>query len=243
MKKFKQFITEKVQDNATLQKIYRELDAKLFNGALKEIPIKFGKLPKQQMGLTTYKIYKQSRVVLPETIEIVIAPLNFTEETLTKIVAHEMIHAFIAKNSISDYGMHGPVFQKYRKEFSQKLGMDIPIDHTGHPDEYDHLPSKTMIAFIYRKENIDNYFIALFPLSKQNEIMQPASEHINLFTSGKVIPKLKEGMIVVIDTKLHHRFKVNMKWSYKTVANYDTKTSNIEDLGKISKVLYKQQAN
>lgn len=90
------------------------LNTMMFEGKLPKCILKFYK-SKHKIGL--YEFNKKG--VGMNTIKIS-TTYKLTQQTLRNVLAHEMIHHFIASNNIVDNAAHGRKFESIRKELNRK---------------------------------------------------------------------------------------------------------------------------
>jgi len=145
MKSFVDFITEeRIGSSYDLKTLYRELNTKLFDGGLPDIPITFGKPPqKNQTAVTLYSTIRPrgpggtlfTRTV-PGSIRVVISPHTYEHDVLVGLVAHEMVHVWCAHNNSHERDMHGVWFMSKLREVQRKAGFTIPLTHNTEDDEH-----------------------------------------------------------------------------------------------------------
>lgn len=115
---------------ADLQDLYREFNKKYFSGVLPEVPILFTGLK----SAGAYFTCKVRRTKMPPSMTMVEGTglIKFdtrfvrTDEAMTAILLHEMIHVWIAVMGIDEKQMHGPRFMAKLREVSQASGIEIP---------------------------------------------------------------------------------------------------------------------
>lgn len=110
---------------------FAELNTALFDGALKPIELRWHHT-KTRGGLfvcKTVSSVKNGKRIFekhPQYIEVS-GYFAKTEEDMRGILAHEMIHQYIAENNIKDDGAHGTEFHKMMRRLNAKGVVKIPF--------------------------------------------------------------------------------------------------------------------
>lgn len=120
---------------AELQDLYRDFNKKFFGGVLPDVPIKFGKL--KTMG--AYFTCKVRRTKMPPSVtivsgtELIKIDTQFvrTDEQMTALLLHEMVHVWVAAMGLDEREMHGPRYMTKLRELRKLSGIDIPETEKG----------------------------------------------------------------------------------------------------------------
>lgn len=163
MKRFRSYLKEERVNPETfnLYYFYNELNRTIFDNELSSsITVNWKKLPRGTSGQCNYKVLRKTlggRVIrtetVPDSIEINIASLKFTEEKLKGILAHEMIHALIAQRDEHEREQHGPLFMNYLRKFQTKCSFTIPVSDEIDIEEYSDSDYRETVLLIFGKPN------------------------------------------------------------------------------------------
>lgn len=126
----------------------------LFDGELPDINLRYSRKMRILRGLcrVNYRKINGIKKILPETLEIAISSVfSKDERSVDQILIHEMIHAKLYLENHLGEG-HCPVFVRIAREFSKKLGFEIPEENATNFDETKaDLSGKTVNVFIGTK--------------------------------------------------------------------------------------------
>ena len=113
-----------VADYNTMPRIFSECNKKYFNNSL-PTP-KFGLLNKTKiLARFEYNKNKKGKYPIKRQVLFFSDCFDFDEKDFIEIMVHEMIHYYIAWNSIKDNGAHGKEFMKIANEINEKYGLNI----------------------------------------------------------------------------------------------------------------------
>ncbi len=111
-----------------IQQRYNHFNSLLFNNGLPQIKLTWN-TRKNQSGveLCKYMVTNGRHVVDENSMEIQLSKLfKRSDEAFDSILVHEMIHIYFYMNNQFKEN-HGPGFQSMARQFSQKLGFDVPL--------------------------------------------------------------------------------------------------------------------
>lgn len=113
-------------DFNTMPRIFRECNKNFFNGKL-PTP-KFGLFNKKNTFATfTWNWNKKGKCPIKRQTISFSDCYDFNENDFIDIMAHEMIHYYIALNGIKDNKDHGKEFTKIMNELNEKYGLNIEV--------------------------------------------------------------------------------------------------------------------
>lgn len=105
-----------------LRKRFAYCNKEYFEGKLARPRMSIGKFTKDVARIWWEKNKKTKRA---QNIEIKFSTLfDFTDEMLTDVMCHEMIHLFLIRKKIYEKD-HGPLWQNMAKELNEKYGLHI----------------------------------------------------------------------------------------------------------------------
>ena len=111
---------------------FKEYNTLYFNGSLKQVVIKTFK-GRSVAGRFVCTEDKKTGRLKSKTIYIA-SNVEWDEHTLRRVLVHEMIHYYIARNQTlfwkKDWFSHGKNFKTVMKDINSKYGLDIKIRDT-----------------------------------------------------------------------------------------------------------------
>lgn len=114
-----------------IQERISHFNSLIFGGELPPIPVKLvrartflGKVQYKRVRKPFFRGYAYSDFLMK-----ISTSHEFDEALLDNVVAHEMIHYYIAYKGIKDTSAHGEVFRKMMKEINSRYGLQIRISH------------------------------------------------------------------------------------------------------------------
>lgn len=112
---------EIIQANPDIQKLFLDLNLKIFDGQLENVKIKWSPRMYKCAGRAFF---------MPETIKIS-EPLVKSRilKEVVEVLLHEMLHLYLYKLNIKEES-HGPMFVKYMNEINEKTGTNIAVFHS-----------------------------------------------------------------------------------------------------------------
>lgn len=120
-----------VMDDEILQVYFSELNEKLFDGVLKPIAIRWcNTRGRGGMFLSqTVRSVLDGKISFSKVPKYIEVSRHFarTEEQAKGILAHEMIHYYIAQENIKDDASHGSEFHKLLRRLNAKGVVNIPF--------------------------------------------------------------------------------------------------------------------
>eukprot|EP00918_Siedleckia_nematoides_P010932 GHVU01023954.1.p1 GENE.GHVU01023954.1~~GHVU01023954.1.p1 ORF type:complete len:248 (-),score=15.11 GHVU01023954.1:440-1183(-) len=126
MKAFYDFSTDDVSDTIDIHDLFVAFDRELFSGALGAVELKWS----SRMTLCA-GVCKKTR----EGIVICLSEPLLKFRTVTEMretLLHEMIHAYIFVNNISDSGPHGHHYVRHMNRINNITGLNITVYHDFH---------------------------------------------------------------------------------------------------------------
>ncbi|BAV39281.1 SprT homologues [Tenacibaculum phage pT24] len=133
---------------------FKYWNTKLFKSKLKiEGGIKFGRTTKNATGTTTSLVIRDKRnkkvfTSVRETKVVISNKMNYTQETLDKVLIHELIHVYFDEVKMYDEG-HGNNFKKLASEISKHIGFEIPLKDNFSEIDTDVVKPKEVGVIVY----------------------------------------------------------------------------------------------
>ncbi len=90
-----------------LQSEFNFLNKTLFNNKVKPLPVRWYKM-RRLLGVYHYRFNRATRDITSNDIKITTL-YSLSQQQLREVLAHEMIHAYIAQNKL-EFSNHGPIF-------------------------------------------------------------------------------------------------------------------------------------
>jgi hypothetical protein len=211
MKSFTEYLAEGIDPKTyNLQRLYGELNVKLFSGELpKNINISFGKLKKGVVGTcTAAKIGRNTYV--PGSAKITVSPRSFAEDSLKGVVAHEMVHLWVFMQNDFQTNHDGPFLTKLN-EIRKKASFPINVSHTSSEEELESIPEKKVAIIILTKPNGTKNF-ALYSLNSHQKNLIGVAYFVKLFVHGDVQPHVQRVQYGTITTRMHLAVPIQRKF-------------------------------
>lgn len=164
MKNYKNYTQEEYIDleNYDIQKEFDFLNKLLFEGKIKNVPIKLEKNKNSSARVISTRYYNK-----PEEIKYLGISKNFKmkNKIFRDILAHELIHIYMIQNQIKDFGgYHGIIFKKFMDEINKK-GFNVDIVNRSHHSELVDMHSKVKVGSIIL-HNLDNNTYQIIVMNK-----------------------------------------------------------------------------
>lgn len=103
---------------------FKELNAKLFDGELVTPAIEV----KNSFSYAGYFWCRRTKVRKKMTKPVIVISRNkadWNEDLLIEILAHEMIHLYLAQTNSRDKWSHGPNFRRKMRELNKKYSLNL----------------------------------------------------------------------------------------------------------------------
>lgn len=164
---FRQFLKENPDriDPKTynLRWLYHELNYQMKCGLPDNLPVRFGKPPKNATGVTRANglVRKDGTHQIDfSSIVIEIRPEPFTPDQLKGILAHEMVHASLFHDNVRGAG-HDYRFIARMRQFQAHVSFTIPLSDEMDDERRAAMPKKRASMILYQKQD-DSYGISFF---------------------------------------------------------------------------------
>ena len=147
-------LTKTSRTTGYLEKLYRQLNADMFNGKLEECIITIQSTPKAYGHVTRSKVWKVKETNHYE-LNISADTLNRPIENTVATLLHEMVHIYNMMNGIQDTSRGGTYHNKHFKEKAESVGLIIEKDSKiGWSIT---TPSEQLIDYIIKQDWTDIY--------------------------------------------------------------------------------------
>lgn len=200
-------------DNNYLEGLYTEFNEKYFENKLPRIPVTFAMLKKGLYGIAICR--SRNKVIIPDTLEIKISErYNWTDEQLTKVLLHEMIHIerYVEKDLITTHGHH---FQRVREVIEKRSGIEIPRD-CGSFNGESFLGKKKPLVLIERITGDSKFYIFLkHKYYKENHSLVKATLNVRYMNSKFNIYEINSNLYNAYGVKNNLKTR-GIGWYYPT---------------------------
>jgi hypothetical protein len=188
LKTFSQMFESSINEPFNLQTEFDYINKIAFNNELRPIKLQFVKTRASGGKLVSQVTRDRFRRIIDEKIISLDISTYYSRslEQYRNILAHEMIHLWIAQNKLRDDSHHGYIFQKKMRELN-KLGFDINLkDDAFDQEQTDMTPlNKPVILVLINNVTDDKSSIAVMDYSLfTDENVESIRDTIE-YTAGK----------------------------------------------------------
>lgn len=213
-------LSERNELTFNLRSEFNFLNRTLFDNKVKMLPLRWYKM-RRKLGVYSYRYNRITKEILEEDIKITTL-YSFNQQHFREVLAHEMIHAYIAQNNL-EWADHGSVFLSEAARITS-LGYRITVKND-EPLEIE--PENDIYLPVLIAKSGPTYVLSVFAANKLSFLLSLESIYSHLISEPELYSVLFSKISRFRRTNITSTFKI--KWYridetlYNDIKNNDKK--------------------